>query len=170
MPGRNRLLLPALLFASFAPGFAGAQLPPIKAFARMPNVRNVAISPDGQRLLYITSVDDYQVAVTLPSTLDAKARVITRSQPGEFDLTWCGWANNERVLCGVSATVRQGPVTYGISRLVAVNADGSGMKVLIQNSTAGTAQFQDQILDWTPEEPDTVLIELDAQRTGYPEI
>lgn len=170
MPVRSRLLLPALLFASFAPGFAGAQLPPIKAFARMPNVRNVAISPDGQRLLYITSVDDYQVAVTLPSTLDAKAQVITRSEPGEFDLTWCGWANNERVLCGVSATVRQGPVAYGISRLVAANADGSGMKVLIQNSAAGTAQFQDEILDWTPEEPDTVLIELDAQRTGYPEI
>jgi dipeptidyl aminopeptidase/acylaminoacyl peptidase len=171
MPGRIRLLSSALLCASlFAPAFASAELPPIKAFARIPKMRNVSISPDGQRLLYITSVDDFEVVITVPSAMNAPAQPITRSTPGEFELKWCGWANNERVLCGVSATRRDGPITYGISRLLAVNADGSDQKVLIQNSDAGTAQFQDEILDWTPEEPDTVLIELDGERTGYPEI
>jgi dipeptidyl aminopeptidase/acylaminoacyl peptidase len=59
---------------------------------------------------------------------------------------------------------------YGVSRLVAVNSDGSEQKVLIQNSEAGRTQFQDQILDWTPDEPDTVLMELDIERRGFPAI
>lgn len=169
MPGRMQLLLPALL-ATLSFHCASAAPPPIKDFARLPGIRNVALSPDGQRLLYIGSMGDQDVVVTLPSAADAPPKAVTGSEPGEFDIRWCGWANNERILCGVSATARESGLLYGISRLVAINADGSRLKVLIQNSDMGAAQFQDQILDWTPAEPDTVLIELDPERKGYPEI
>lgn len=169
MPGRMQLLLPALL-ATLSFHSASAEPPPIKDFARLPGIRNVAISPDGQRLLYIGSMGDQDVVVTLPSAADAPPKAVTASEPGEFDIRWCGWANNERILCGVSATARDSGLLYGISRLVAINADGSRLKVLLQNSDMGSAQFQDQILDWTPAEPDTVLIELDSESKGYPEI
>jgi dipeptidyl aminopeptidase/acylaminoacyl peptidase len=43
-------------------------------------------------------------------------------------------------------------------------------KVLLQNTVAGAAQFHDQILDWTPDEPDTVLIAIDEDRNGYPSV
>lgn len=169
MPGRMQLLLPALL-ATLSFHSASAAPPPIKDFARLPGIRNVALSPDGQRLLYIGSMGDQDVVVTLPSAADAPPKAVTGSEPGEFDIRWCGWANNERILCGVSATARDSGLLYGISRLIAINADGSRLKVLIQNSDMGAAQFQDQILDWTPAEPDTVLIELDPESKGYPEI
>ncbi len=41
---------------------------------------------------------------------------------------------------------------------------------LLQESEAGRSQFQDDILDWTPNAPDTVLMALDIERTGYPAI
>jgi dipeptidyl aminopeptidase/acylaminoacyl peptidase len=167
-PGRGRLLLPALFALWF--GAVHAAPPPIEAFARMPAIRNVAVSPDAKQLLYITGAGDFEAVVTAPTSFETAPKPIFASKPGEYDLSWCGWANNKRILCGVSATVREGVVLYGISRLVGVDADGSNQKVLIQNSEAGRAQFQDEILDWTPDEPDTVLMELDVERTGYPAI
>lgn len=169
MPGHSQRLLPALL-AALSLNTASADPPPIKAFARMPSIRSVALSPDGQRLLYLTGVDDREVLVTIPASLDTEPKLILVSEPDEYSLKWCGWANDERILCGVAATARMNGITYPISRLVAVNADGSKLRVLIQNTDAGAAQFQDEILDWTPAEPDTVLLELDADSSGLPAV
>ena len=49
---------------------AGASLaaPPIEAFARLPQIRGVSISPDGARIVYIANyagADDREVAVTM---------------------------------------------------------------------------------------------------------
>lgn len=167
-PAGGRLLLSGLLALAF--GTAHAAPPPIEAFARIPAIRNVAVSPDAKQLLFITGSGDYEAVVTAPTTFASAPKPIFASRPGDYELSWCGWANNKRILCGVSATMREAGLLYGISRLVGVDADGSNQKVLIQNSEAGRAQFQDEILDWTPDEPDTVLMELDAQLTGYPAI
>lgn len=169
MLGCKRRLVPAM-FAALLFEAVHAAPPPIDAFARIPAIRNVAVSPDAKQVLYITGVGDIEALVTVPTTFDVAPKPIFVSRPGEYDMSWCGWANNARILCGVRATLREGGLLYGISRLVGVDADGSNQKVLIQNSEAGRAQFQDEILDWTPNEPDTVLLELDADRTGYPSI
>jgi dipeptidyl aminopeptidase/acylaminoacyl peptidase len=166
--GHGRALLPALFALWF--GTANAAPPPIEAFARIPAIRNVAVSPDAKQLLYITSVGDIEAVVTATTTFDVAPKAIFASKPGEYEIKWCGWANNNRILCGLSATVREGVIIYGISRLVGVDADGKNQKVLIQNSEGGRAQFQDEILDWTPNEPDSVLMELDIESTGYPGI
>ncbi len=177
MPGRIRSLWAAPVAALSLISSQGASVEspvgdssaiPISAFARIPAIRSVAISPDGEQLLYITGHEDREVLVTMPISGGASPRPVVGSEPGEFDLKWCGWANNQRILCGVAGTrTIQGKV-FPISRLVGVNADGSKLKVLIQNTEGGSAQFQDEILDWTPDEPDTVLIELDVERSGYP--
>lgn len=169
IPGCRRSALPALL-AALLLNSAQAAPPPVEAFARIPAIRNVAVSPDAKQVLYITGVGDYEAIVVGPTSFEAAPKPVFASKPGEYELSWCGWANNKRILCGVSATVREGPVLYGISRLVGVDADGTNQKVLIQNSEAGRAQFQDEILDWTPQEPETVLMELDVERSGYPAI
>lgn len=169
MPGRIQLLLPALLAVSSL-NVASADPPPIAAFARIPAIRSVAVSPDGRQLLYIGSQDDREVLISMTTTGTEPPKAVLGSEPGEFDLKWCGWANNERILCGVAGTSTMSGTTFAISRLVGVNADGSRMKALIQNSDNGAAQFQDQILDWTPEEPDSVLIQLDSERTGHPSV
>lgn len=170
-PGCVRTLVPALLAALlFDSSIAATPPPPIAAFARIPAISNVAISPDGRQLLFMTGLDDVQAVATIPTSFETPPKFVFAAKPGEYELDWCGWANNKRLLCGVSATVREGPVFYGVSRLVGVNSDATEQKVLIQNSESGRAQFQDEILDWTPNEPDTVLMELDIESRGYPAI
>jgi hypothetical protein len=126
LPGRGRLLLSALLMLSFSA--ANADPPPIEAFARIPAIRNVAVSPDAKQMLFITGAGDIEAVVTAPTTFESAPKPVFASKPGEYELNWCGWANNKRILCGVSASVREGAVIYGISRLVGVDADGANQR------------------------------------------
>lgn len=167
---RAFLFLSLLLIAAGSVQAETVTPPPIDAFARLPAIRNVAVSPDGKQLLLIAGVDDAEAVATLPADFSAGPKFVFASRSGDYDLSWCSWANNKRILCGVTATVREAQILYGISRLVGVDADGSNQKVLLQESEAGRSQYQDDILDWTPNEPDTVLMALDIDRTGYPAI
>ena len=145
--------------------------PPLDAFARMPHMRNVTISPDGSRIAYITAFEDASIVVTREHQVPGSRIVpVLRSEPGSFDISWCNWANNTRLLCGLRAMAEQTGHVYPITRLVAVNADGTKMKVLLQNSDAGAAQFQDRVLDWTPDDPDTVLVQVDEDVNGFPSV
>ena len=70
-------LLAPLLFLS-----AQAAPPPIEAFARIPAIRNVAVSPDAKQVLYIGSTGDFEVVLTASSSFDATPKAIFASKPG----------------------------------------------------------------------------------------
>ncbi len=158
--------------------------PPIDAFARSPAVDGVSISADGRYLASLSEVNGRHAVTVLDRIKGGPTRMVfTVKDTDAFDVSWCGWANATRLLCGFIAAVTEdvpdaenfnhlsrGKFTYATTRLVGVNADGTDMKVLVQNSYARAAQFQDRILDWTPEEPDTVLIELDDDGDSYPAV
>ena len=101
---------------------------------------------------------------------DKPLQPIARSESGKYEISWCNWANDTRLLCGLRAMLEQSGHVYPVTRLIAVNADGSRAEQLIQNSAAGQSQFHDRILDWTPAEPDSVLIQLDDDFDGYPAV
>jgi hypothetical protein len=67
---------------------ASAAPPPLEAFARLPAIRGVGISPNGKRLVYITGHEDREVAVTFDRTTKAAPTIITASDPGRFDRWW----------------------------------------------------------------------------------
>lgn len=139
-----------------------AAVPPsIEDFASRPKVEDVSISPDGRYLALIQTRDGKAIAVV--SDRQAGKDQVMRpvlSEPEHFQMTWCHWATNTRLMCGFLGMVRE-TFVYGVTRLVAVDADGKNMRVLIQNSREAQGQFQDRIVNWNPGPPDTVLIEAD---------
>jgi dipeptidyl aminopeptidase/acylaminoacyl peptidase len=146
------------------------ELLPKDAFAAMPSMRTVRISPDGRHIVYISAIGDAQVARTQDLTSPhAKPQLITAAPP-RFRLSWCQFANDERILCAYEGTVTQEGEAYPITRVVAVNVDGTKQKVLMQSSAQDHGQLQDRVLDWTPAEPDTVLIQLDEDYNLYPTV
>ena len=62
------------------------------------------------------------------------------------------------------------PPDAGIEPAVAVDADGKNVKVLIQNGRAGVSQFQDNVIDWTPDDPNTVLVAADDDGNTFPSV
>src|SRR5262245_28009443 len=92
----RKFLLQMLLLAVAASAHAEtATRPPIDAFARIPAIRNVAISPDGKQLMLITGVDDAEAVATVPADFSATPKLVFASRSGDYDLSWCSWANNK---------------------------------------------------------------------------
>ena len=149
------------LLAFAAPRAQGAPIP-IEAFAADNALSDAAISPDGHYLAVITLVQRHHAAMVYNlQSPQTSPKLVLADTPGKFDLTWCSWATNTRLLCGYRGVGNELPVLYTVTRLVAVDADGSHMLVLLQNSDQATGQFQDRILDWHSGKSDTVLIQAD---------
>jgi len=149
-----------LLFLDASVAYAAP--PPISAFARLEQLNNVTLSPDGKYLAFISQSQGRHVAMTmdLSAAGNAPKLVLTADKDGNFDMSRCQWAKNTRLICRYVAPAVEMGITYRTTRLVAVNADGSEIKVLLQNSPiVSGAQIQDGVLDRLPNSADSVLIE-----------
>jgi len=148
--------------AALACQLAGAQapVPSIEAFASRSRIEGASISPDGHYLALIRTSNGRAVASVLERESKDSSHVVM-GEPEHFRFTWCRWATNTRLLCAFRAMVEEQSFVYGVTRLVAVDADGGRMKVLLQNSAEVQGQFQDRVINWNPGAPDTVLIEAD---------
>jgi dienelactone hydrolase len=136
--------------------------PTIQDFASRPGVEGVSISPDGRYLALIQTHDGVGFVVTADRQA-GKDRVLLPlfREPEHFLLTWCHWATKTRLLCGLRAITSERGYLFPVTRLVAVDADGKNMRVLMQNSREVQGQFEDKIINWNPGPADTVLIEAD---------
>jgi len=164
------LLLIALSF--FSVGYAA----PVKdktdslavAFGKVPFLWDVRLSPDGSKISFL-HMDKAGIPVAIVYSTDGKSTLVAQSIPGKFDIYWCQWANNERLLCGFYGIDRKRGHLAPDTRLVAVNIDGSDGRVLLQKklenkSGVQLAQFQDKIIDWLPDDPKHVLVEEKGSR------
>ena len=78
-----------------------AQAAPLETYGQLPNIDNLSLSPDGEKLAYVTTVDGRRVVV-IRSLADGKflAGIKTKEQKLR-DLTW---ADNDHLLTTLSIT------------------------------------------------------------------
>jgi len=196
---------------------------PIERFARRPQLHGVTISKDGRYIAFLSGTEDDTVLMTFDRTTGGAFKRVTASEPNKFDIGWCRWANEKRLLCGLYGNIRGKRFAEPpFKRLFAVDADGTALKVLEQgrsdgNLLAGTTSIrnlnmnygpnvttqgvsggasqaglnnqvtvvsqaltgnynayaperQDDVIDLTPADDDTVLIQADDDRNTYPGI
>jgi dipeptidyl aminopeptidase/acylaminoacyl peptidase len=140
---------------------AAAEPAPLAAFAARPPVLGVTLSTDGRYLATIGSEHGRAgVFVSERAAVGADARLVL-SEPDGFRIQWCRFATETRLLCGLRGMARERGTVYSGTRLVAVDADGRQLKVLVQNAEVAQGQYQDEVLHWNPGPPDTVLVEAD---------
>ncbi len=154
---------------SFLPLPAGAAPPSLDAFFQGAQIRSLSISPDGKLLAMIVTADGKTfVAVKDRTAATPATPVLAPNERDGFEPSWCRWANNERIVCSFMGRERDKYLqkVFPVTRLVAVNRDGSKQKQLLQNPFAPSGQLNDRIIDWTPEDPRTVLIEKFHPRVG----
>jgi dipeptidyl aminopeptidase/acylaminoacyl peptidase len=144
-------------------------VPSIEEFAARPRIEGATISPDGRYVALIQTTHGRAAAVVIDRTSAATSdpRVVM-GEPDHFQMSWCHWATNTRLLCafvGMARDETQRNFVYAVTRLAAVDADGRNQLVLIQDNELAGGQFQDRIIDWYPGPKDTVLIEADEVLT-----
>ncbi len=146
---------------------------PIDAFFSGLRIQDVAISPDGQKLA-LTTVYNGRETVLVRDVADAKKSVpvLAADVRKRTHIKWCGWANETRLLCGMSEMRGGwGGSYHPITRLVAINADGSDRTMLTQESDLMRSVIdQDNLIDWTPDDPKSVLLELRDSYAEFPSV
>jgi len=205
----------AILCAASAIAAAAPQ--PIERFARRPQMYGVTISADGRYVAFLSGAEDDTVLMTFDRTTGSEFKRVTGSEPNKFDIGWCRWANDKRLLCGLYGNIRGKKYADApFRRLFAVDADGGALKVLegprndanlfvqttsmrnfnanqgqnveraaASESARGVGSYassgaannyvrafnpgrQDELIDITPDDRDTVLIQVDDDHDSYP--
>jgi len=151
----------ALLCAFSVTANAAPRDPLAVAFGTMPALWGVRMSPNGAKVSFLQMhPEELPIAGVLDLATGKVSPVLASTRDG-FDLQWCDWANDERLLCSFSALSREFGAAFMVTRLVAVNADGSDMKVLVQRQAEGSySQFLDGVVDWLVDDSKHVLVEI----------
>lgn len=206
----------AILLCTTSAATAAPQ--PLENFARRPQMQGVTISADGRYVAFLSGANDDTVLMTFDrNQAGSEFKRVTASEPNKFDLSWCRWANEKRLLCGLYGNIvgkkyAEPPFT----RLFGVDADGSALKTLEQsreeanlfvaktsmrnlNLNQGTdyersadsgyarqhdvrhqdhtafnrsmsaynPARQDEVIDFTADENDNVLVQIDDDRDSF---
>ncbi len=162
---RFSVLVFAALAASAA--FVAAQEPaelkstPLaKEFGTAPIMWGVRLSPDGTK---ISAIQMHPSGTTLARVIglgDGTDSVVLSSGNEAFTVTWCEWANAERLLCGLRTMSSSATTYFAVTRMVAAKTDGTQMQELISNRLGGDvrSQFNDRVIDWLPDDDEHVLV------------
>lgn len=116
-----------------------AQLPDHMAFAKIPFVDDVEISPDGTRIAGLFGIGGRQV-IGLYSLVDPNEKKVLVGLPDDTQADWVRWVNDDNILVGVSALqpVIDGERWY-ITRLISVNRNTSKITRLLWDSQGQNA-------------------------------
>ncbi len=160
----------AVLAVALYASSAACAVPSIADFSADTDFAAPALSPDGSLVAFVTRAQDARVLVVL-DLAKRERRGLMSATVDTFEITWCSFKSNERLLCGMRGTQFSSGQPYAVTRLVAIDTSGKGKpKVLVQNGSNGAAQFQDRITDWLVNDPKHVLIQLAEEFSIFPNV
>jgi dipeptidyl aminopeptidase/acylaminoacyl peptidase len=155
-----------LAWALLAPAVQAAPRLPTEAFAQLPQVQYLALSPDGQ---WTAAVMNRAAGAALVVTaVDGKTppKALLQTDNRESRLAWVQWVRNDRLLVSLHfPDQRRGTDTLE-TRLVALDRDGGHRLNLLAPAPFDRAvsQLQDQVVDWLPEDGHHVLLQAASDR------
>lgn len=122
----------------------------------------VAISPDGTRISYLNPVAGKATAAVVVDLKTGDKKVVMSSIEANTRLSWCDWIKIDRLACSLRAERQDIGDNFGISRIIAVDADGGNMKEIGSRQSGralGLNQYGGSIIDYLPDDPDNILME-----------
>ena len=139
---------------------------PVEAFASVPIVSNVQMSPDGEHVAFLVRIDtpEMQGAAVRFINLDTdEFKTLTYAETKDFVINWIRWANNGQILISARFPAKRwGNPTTETRLLVASIADGemrSALPPSFLRRLDWVPQIQDNIVDILPSDPDHILLE-----------
>src|SRR5688572_19777733 len=141
-------------------------------FARDPQMRAPALSPDGTKLVYVLKAPGQGPVVMLYDTTTNKTNALLPATKDSFSVTSCLFKTDTRILCSFKGmtTDRRTQFASAVTRLVAMNTDGSDQMMILQNRAGFGSQFTDAVLSLLPDDPEHILVQDDHNSNFYPSV
>lgn len=147
---------------------------PLDAFANLPMVTSVELSPDGQRIATLVNSGDNTVLAVRDVAGHPTLKPLLKTDNKQFRFSWIRWVNSERLLVSIAFPSRRGWTEVSETRLVSISREGGEPVNLVRRSAYDNpdrpAQFQDRVIDWLPEDGQHVLMEIDEEGRGDPDV
>jgi dipeptidyl aminopeptidase/acylaminoacyl peptidase len=155
-----------LLLASYPLLSAADSFDAAKAFGARPSVENLSLSPDGMSVAFVAPAKGQGSVVYVQSLVKGAARTskAVLSANGKPErIAGCDWVSNQRLVCTAYSVVYGGSAMepLPVSRLIAVNTDGSKLQLLSTRDNYYTRGMQlggGDVIDWLPDEDSAVLM------------
>lgn len=173
----------AALAASAAIASASAQsVPPklpVAAFARLPEMESLRLSPDGEALAY-NGVLEGRFSMVVQEL--AKRTAYQMPTPEGARIRWFTWINNDRLLVSFSFPSRRYGTDTMETRLYSVDRALTESQNLFRPHSSSLAfldnrnyaeheiQIQDRVIDLLPDDSEHFLLAIDADRNGAWEV
>ena len=176
MYGLFTLLVLAL---SLSPAYAesGSAPPATAAFASLPRIESIQLSPSGQHLAVLRNHEGQTFLDTQTVTGQDVHRVVSTDNR-EYIITWFRWVNDERLLVSIRFAATPEATDTVETRLMAVNRDGTEQtaNLLKQGGFSSlfgqkhVPQFEYQLVGMIPGDPRHVLLALDLEHPNAPDV
>lgn len=118
---------------------------PVEAFAKLPFIDQVSLSPDGTQFAGVFAIDGEQHILMAPINFDEGGTTLFRV-PDETEISRIRWINDDNILVNIYGLQRVGTDRWYISRLFAVNRKSGKVTKLLWDRGGQNASN----VIWTP--------------------
>jgi len=152
-----RYLLAAAALTVAVPAAAADDL--AARFANRPTATRVALSPDGDKIVYVGAYKSGGLAVTVADLKTGETSVILAGSALDVTPRYCSFKSETRLICTLYGVFDFAIYRKASSfvRLMAIDTDGKNRKLI--GEKRGGERYGGAILDWLPDDPDHVLME-----------
>ncbi len=133
-----------------------------RKFGARESVQQISLSPDGSKLGVVEpSAGGERLAVVDLAGNPSFKSILSASGANER-IDYCRWATEAVMICGISIREHTAAGDFGISRVVKVMADGSGVELLSQDKSSRALYIMQNggnLIDWNADgKPGRVLM------------
>lgn len=154
---------------------------PLTAFSRLPAYRKVTLSPSGAKVAFVENfaAPNNLAILTTYDFGKKKIKRILSSDSKKVVINWFKWINEDILLLSAKFEMKQGRVLYFQTRMFSVdtNDEKPKLKRLLKPKTSFNfstnnrrSQFQDSVIDFLPDEPDHILVQVDVDTPQQPSV
>ncbi len=161
----------------FASAVALAAPPSVEAFGQLPSISEVELSPDGTHFVAVQAYQGREILVIYdmngPPGKNFQVMSLDVDPELEESLRFVHWVNDNRLVASLEFRVERDGIPLVETRMFGFDNDFGNNHQLPkrkkkEKSARGlyytsVAQFQDNIIDWLPNDSDHVLIALDKE-------
>ena len=160
---------------------ASVYKPPVDAFGQLPSFEDLSLSPSGLKIAYVQNApapENMAVLITLDLTKGERKALLT-SDNKKVKINWFRWANDDVLIVSAAYESRDRGTLYYQTRMFSLDLtkDKPKPKQLIRpntnfgfSSSVHSSQFQDNVIDFLPNDPDHILVSIDLDQPLQPSV
>lgn len=116
-------------------------------------IQDMSLSPDGKKIAIVQPMGARGSALAIADLVEGTPPKVILSGTGDPErLRSCRWSTSSRLVCRVYIVRSDAGFRIGLTRMIAVNADGGGLTMLTEGQSSRALDFAydgGAVIDWT---------------------